>query len=425
MGVTAAAPQTQALSPFVGRLRARIADCAGALLGGVVVAGSVEQLGEHDVRLRLSGGGVVLADASPERRRDGTALRIQVKDLSSTDRARVRAALAQPQRKGRLAELAVALDAWWPFSHLDDGRFRQIGSSPMGGFGLLRLGYRCNQDCWFCWQGRSWPAPPLAYYFTWLDEMADVGIQALQLTGGEATTYRGLPELITRARDHGMAVSLQTNAIRLRRADYTRKLVDAGLSGVQVSLHSADAQTSDRMTRAPGTHKHTIAGITEALQAGLPVSLTCVVESANVDGLPAHARFILDHFISPPLPGSIIRVTYAHPTSYFEPERWIAQQVPLDRLRDPLSEAVALLRGAGVSVQLGGSCGFAACAVDPARVDPPYQVIRPADYTPQELTHRRYGESCGPCLRRTDCFGLRQEYLDTFGSRGLVPLLVG
>ncbi|MFT5681770.1 MAG: MoaA/NifB/PqqE/SkfB family radical SAM enzyme [Myxococcota bacterium] len=210
--------------------------------------------------------------------------------------------------------------------------------------------------------------------------------------------------------------------MRLRRAAYTRRLVEAGLTGVQVSLHSADATTSDDMTRAPGTHRHTIAGITQALQAGLPVSLTCVVESANVDGLAAHARFIHDRFVAPTLPGSIIRVTYAHPTSYFEPDRWIAQQVPFDRLRDPLSEAVALLRGAGVPVQLGGSCGFAVCAVDPARVSPAYEVIRPDDYTSQELIHRRYAEVCASCRLREGCFGLRQEYLDTFGNRGLVPV---
>ncbi|MFT5685718.1 MAG: hypothetical protein ACI8RZ_006672, partial [Myxococcota bacterium] len=200
------------LSPFIGTLIAQVATGVGALLGEVVAEGSVEQLGEHDVRLRLSdGGGVVLADASPQRRQDGVALRIQVKDLSSTVRARVRVALKSPQRGTRLTALAAALDAWWPLSHLDDGRFRQIGSSPMGDYGLLRLGYRCNQDCWFCWQGRSWPAPPMAQFFTWLDELAEAGITALQLTGGEATTYTRLPELIARASAYGMAVSLQTN----------------------------------------------------------------------------------------------------------------------------------------------------------------------------------------------------------------------
>lgn len=409
-------------SPFISALSESIATCAEALLGEAVAAGSVERLGEHDVRLRLAdGGGVVLADASPPRRKDGAALRLQLKDIPRTVRARVRDALRSPHRRDRMTALAAALDAWWPLSHLDDGRFRQIGSSPMGDFGLLRLGYRCNQDCWFCWQGRDWPAPPMSLYRTWLDELAAAGITALQLTGGEATTYPDLPDLIAQAAGHGMAVSLQTNAIRLRRPAYTERLVAAGLTGVQVSLHSADAATSDAMTRAPGTHRLTVAGILQALQVGLPVSLTCVVESENVDGLAEHARLILDRFVTPPLPGRIIRVTYAHPTSYFEPDRWIAQQVPFDRLRGPLSEAVAGLRGAGVTVQLGGSCGFAACAVDPARVRPAYQVIRPSDYTPGELLHRRYAEACQGCRLRADCFGLRQEYLDTFGSRGLVP----
>ncbi|MDG1483759.1 MAG: radical SAM protein [Myxococcota bacterium] len=416
------APQTATLSPFVGTLTAQVAASAAALLGEDVVTDSVERLEAHDVRLRLKvGGGIVLADAAPQQRRNGGVLRLLLKDTPRPVRARIREALRSPKRRARMTTLAEALEAWWPLSRLDDERFRQIGSSPMGDFGLLRLGYRCNQDCWFCWQGRDWPAPPMSQYRRWLDELAAAGITALQLTGGEATTYTALPELITQAAGHGMKVSLQTNAIRLRRQRYTQALIAAGLTGVQVSLHSADAATSDAMTRAPGTHRLTVGGILQALQLGLPVSLTCVVESANIDGLPDHARLILDRFVIPTLPGSIIRVTYAHPTAYFEPERWSDQQVPLDRLRSPLSEAVALLRSAGVPVQLGGACGFAACAVDPEHVRPAYQVLHPADYTPQELTHRRYAAVCSGCRLKTSCFGLRQEYLDTFGSRGLVP----
>ena len=52
---------------------------------------------------------------------------------------------------------------------LDDDYYRRIFFGVVGGSANLRLGFRCNQDCGFCWQSRKWPEPPAEMYGIWLD----------------------------------------------------------------------------------------------------------------------------------------------------------------------------------------------------------------------------------------------------------------
>ena len=128
---------------------------------------------------------------------------------------------------------------------------------------VIRLGFRCNQDCWFCWQGRKWPEPPVEYYHTWLEQAARAGHRVVFFSGGEPTIHRELPTLIRRARqEFGMAVWIQTNAIQLGKARVMKTMLEAGLNGVFVSYHSANPDISDAMTRAPKTHALTAVSYT-------------------------------------------------------------------------------------------------------------------------------------------------------------------
>jgi MoaA/NifB/PqqE/SkfB family radical SAM enzyme len=218
-----------------------------------------------------------------------------------------------------------------------------------------------------------------------------------------------------------MSVSLQTNAIALARPAVLDRLRANGLEVVHASWHSSDPELSDALTRAPGTHAQTSAGIAAALASGLLVDLNCVVERANAPGLPALADDVVARFVRP-FPGNpLAGVSFSHPTSYHAPTAWTLHQAPFDEIEAPLLDAARRLRAAGVSVQLVGTCGFPLCLL---RADPELVADQPVardTYHPNELEHRRFHATCARCTRRDQCFGLRQEYLDTYGDRGLVP----
>ena len=100
---------------------------------------------------------------------------------------------------------------------------------------------------------------------------------------------------------------------------------------------------------------------------------------------------------------------------------WQASQLPFDELRPSLVAAARQLVAAGVGVQVEGTCGFPLCVL---RGVPEVMAQQPLDrqrFTGSIIAHRRYLPLCDACARREACFGLRQEYIDRFGHRGLVP----
>jgi pyruvate-formate lyase-activating enzyme len=264
--------------------------------------------------------------------------------------------------------------------------------------------------------------PPLDLVWTWLDELAALGATMLNITGGEPTTFPILPELIERAHHHyGMEVSIQSNAIALASPRYLSRLLEAGLRAVSASYHAADAERSDAMTLAPGTHARTVRGVQAALSAGLAVTLTCVVERSNVGVLEEQARSIVERFVTPFPNNPIRRATYAHPTSYATPGAWRENQVPFDVSGPAVRAAAAILREAGVAVQVTGTCGFPLCVLRETPELLAEQPLQKAIFDAGQLSHLAYAPSCAPCARQSECFGLREEYLDTFGDRGLRP----
>lgn len=427
--------RAQQLTPFVSRLEAAVHSAVRALLlvqphERVELVWDADAVSDNEVGVRVRGDGpstlVVLRGVHPaDRRRKTVGARfVRSGNNSGGVVRRARRGLTRPAAAlaPPLRALMESLDAYVPYQGLRDEEFRKVSSSPAGPYGTLRLGYRCNQNCHFCWQDRDGKGPPTELVWTWLDELAALGATMLNITGGEPTTFSMLPELIERAHHHhGMDVSIQSNAIALCRPRYLARLVDAGLRAVSASYHAADATRSDAMTAAPGTHACTVRGIEAALSAGLTVTLTCVVERANVDVLGAQARSIIERFVDPFPDNPIRRATYAHPTSYATPGAWADKQVPFDVSGPAVRSAARLLRAAGVAVQVTGTCGFPLCVL---RDEPELlaeQPLQKAIFDAKQLSHLAYAPACMSCTRRSECFGLRQEYRETFGDRGLRP----
>lgn len=318
------------------------------------------------------------------------------------------------------AEAHRAHATWARLAAIEDRFYRHVEHAHTGATGLLRAGFRCNQDCHFCWQGRDWPAPPDDLVFRWLDELAGHGVKRLTVCGGEPTLWRPLPELVERAHRHyGMRVHMNTNAIRMRQDGFAARIAAAGLDTMLVSLHSHDPEISDRMTRAPGTHARTVQGIQAALDAGIAVVINCAVERDNVETLAEHAAFVVAHFVE----GRTRRVdmvNYSQPGRYHDEIEYLARIVPIDLARTHLARAGRILDAAGVLLEITGSCGFPACATSEIADLVPWRSLTTFDaHHRSARTH--VAEACRGCAARDECIGPRPEYLRKYGERGLLP----
>lgn len=185
---------------------------------------------------------------------------------------------------------------------MKDGQGRQID------YLRISLTDRCNLRCIYCMPEHGVKSIPHESILT-LEEVhkaiecaSQLGIKHIRFTGGEPTVRKGLLGLIERtAQTPGIeSVALTTNAILL--PNMATDLKAAGLSRVNISLDTLDAEQYRFITRR-GNLNDALKGVEAALSSGLsPVKLnTVVVRSLNQDLLsfarltvdaPLHVRFI-------------------------------------------------------------------------------------------------------------------------------------
>lgn len=316
-----------------------------------------------------------------------------------------------------VAALLQALDRYRPFLPVKDEDYRIVflgGAQPVG---LLWLGFACNQDCRMCWQGRDWPSPPDEMFERWLDELCAAGLSSLVLSGGEPTLHPLLPRWLARAQRAGLHVTVETNAIRFGEPGYLDELRAAGLGDVVVSLHAADAATSDLLTGVPGSFERTVAGLRKALEAGVLVGVHCVVERANVGALEEHARFVAEDLRVGDR--HVRHVSYSFPIAYRRRELYREVIPPLDEVRPHLSAAVRRLRRAQIEVHFLGMSGFPVCTLE----SPAAEVQQlPVSIPDDQRSDRTFVEPCEDCAVKPRCLGVLKPYAEVHGSRGVVAL---
>ena len=143
--------------------------------------------------------------------------------------------------------------------------------------------WHCNQKCVHCYAaGQTLSDESELSTDEWkmvLDLCRKAGIPQVTFTGGEPTLREDLFELIGYAR--WFISRLNTNGIRLT-PEYCRKLREAELDSVQITFYSSDPEIHNRLVGA-SRYEETLAGIRNALEAGLSVSINTPLCTLNRD----------------------------------------------------------------------------------------------------------------------------------------------
>jgi mycofactocin biosynthetic radical S-adenosylmethionine protein MftC len=150
---------------------------------------------------------------------------------------------------------------------------------------LVELTYRCNLDCFFCYNDLGLRGEPLTteQYLRFFEDLRDLQVLNLTLSGGEPLAHPDFMKLGARARELGFVVRVKSNGHALR-GEVARRLrdeVDPFL--VEVSLHGAKADTHDRQTRIPGSFERLLANLREVLDLGLRVKINSTLTRWNED----------------------------------------------------------------------------------------------------------------------------------------------
>lgn len=148
---------------------------------------------------------------------------------------------------------------------------------------LVELTYRCNLDCFYCYNDANLAGTPLsrAQYETFFDDLAAMRVMNLALTGGEPLAHPDFFPLGARARALGFMVRVKSNghALSQRLARRLKDEVDPFV--VDVSLHGAKAATHDRQTRVEGSFDRLMRNLDTMAELGLRVKLNATLTAWN------------------------------------------------------------------------------------------------------------------------------------------------
>ena len=143
--------------------------------------------------------------------------------------------------------------------------------------------WHCNQKCLHCYAaGQAMSEEEELTTDKWkeiIDKCRKECIPQVTFTGGEPTMRDDLIELINHAR--WFVTRLNTNGVKLTK-EYCEQLFEASLDSVQITFYSSDPEVHNELVGAP-LYDRTLAGIENALAAGLNISINTPLCTKNKD----------------------------------------------------------------------------------------------------------------------------------------------
>ncbi|MCS7114615.1 MAG: radical SAM protein [Nitrososphaerota archaeon] len=159
---------------------------------------------------------------------------------------------------------------------------------PAGPFEVVwNLTYKCNLKCKHCYEdagGRGLPeltTDEAEQVIDMLSKTAGLGLPALSFSGGEPLARKDFFELAAYAKKRIPYISIASNGTLLTK-DNAKKVKEAGIDYVEISIDGATPQTHDEFRGIPGAFEKAIQGVKNCVEEGIDVCIATVLHRNNV-----------------------------------------------------------------------------------------------------------------------------------------------
>lgn len=187
----------------------------------------------------------------------------------------------------------------------------------------LELTYRCNLHCRHCYTDpynskEFFPRElTLDEIHRLLDEMQQIGIVWLNLTGGDIFMHPQFFEIYETAYRKGFLLQLYTNGTLFTKASIER-LQQMPPFTIDISCHSVTEASFDWFTQVPGSYRAFVRGLELLKESSLQFSLKTKAMNWNTDEMPAIRQFVASFgqefgfttSLSPRLNGDLSSLSY-------------------------------------------------------------------------------------------------------------------
>ena len=147
---------------------------------------------------------------------------------------------------------------------------------------------KCNLKCKHCYSESVSQAAPnelsTEEAFRLIDDLSKWGIGFLVIDGGEPFCREDLLDVVKYASSKGITTTIGSNGTLIDRV-MSKKMLDAGVKAVGISIDGADAQTHDSFRGVSGAFEQTLKGVEACRNAGLPFQFNMVIRKENLTQL--------------------------------------------------------------------------------------------------------------------------------------------
>lgn len=126
-----------------------------------------------------------------------------------------------------------------------------------------------------------------------IQQLELAGCLNITFTGGEALLHRNFFELVELVRQKHMGVFVKTNGSLLT-VSMVKKLHQARVHGLEVSLYGMLASTHDQLTQTPGSWEKILKGIEHCIQQNIRVKVNYILTKNNVSEVAHFLEYIYE-----------------------------------------------------------------------------------------------------------------------------------
>ncbi|MET1128724.1 MAG: TIGR04053 family radical SAM/SPASM domain-containing protein [Thermoproteota archaeon] len=112
------------------------------------------------------------------------------------------------------------------------------------------------------------------------------------VTGGDPLMRKDLWDIVSYAKGKGLRVALAPSVTPLLNREAIRKMVDAGVDGVSISLDSPYPDVHDGIRGYRGTWKRTVEVLRELVDTGMHIQVNTLIAKPTVEGLPDMVKLL-------------------------------------------------------------------------------------------------------------------------------------
>ncbi|GAH65814.1 unnamed protein product, partial [marine sediment metagenome] len=157
---------------------------------------------------------------------------------------------------------------------------------------------KCNLKCKHCYsESVDQPAPDelsTEEAFRLVDDLSEWGIGLLVIDGGEPLCQEDLLAVVKYASSKGIRTTIGSNGTLIDEG-MARKMLDAGVKSVAISVDGADAQTHDSFRGISGAFEQTLKGIEACRAASLPFQFNMVIRKETLSQLEKMLHMAVDY----------------------------------------------------------------------------------------------------------------------------------